>query len=1381
MLKERTLPELGKRKDIMNEVNLLSQLDHPNVVRCEGFFRDESRKSLFIVLEYCPGGDLKSVIDSFKACGPGRDNHLDERLIWHLFAQICEGLKHLHEHGIVHRDLKAMNVMIVQTDTKFVAKIADLGVSRQLSDDTMMLQTFYGTPLYLSPELVENKQYNEKTDIWSLGVILYELICLTHPFKSPTLLGLAKLVCSGKYDPIPNHIGKNLARCVKWLLNVDFMKRPNIVQLLRYVNEQCTPGYPWKRLSNHASNDKHAAVAGYQVKPPHEHHRNNMKSSKEKHHNNNLAIDVENVDHKALGAPTADTVDDDASNKDDDGQCDYDYSSHKNQKLRPNLADTARGNASASGKRRGDNAGAAAPGPDLELEDREDRVVQSYNKSTGKAERVANAPATPAPSLNIVNSSNKNGDVEVVHGLGFPDGSPGAGDEGENPYEGNYDKDSDNTNKREKKSSDERPATSSEGGSRRSWRDKERIKQANEQLPDPINTNLAPAAAQGHSPSPSPNYRSVSGNDNENDKNNRKSAAPALPKQDPNKAAGIGGWDPDGHDFPTTEEMMQLQGFIPSEPLNPNARHISRNPTAPSTTIDSPNNVHSPQKQRAGSRSSKIRLNKKAPGLCSPRPGSNGNGSGCGKQDRNGYYSSVPDDKVNIVRTEEGFIGEADPPIKRGGAPLGTSAGQRPRDAQKKHLSGGDGNVPFKHDDDDNFPPRETTNNRGRDRDKNREKKKKEGGAQIHSSATGWAQEGAQLEKRSIAAPQPATGPAFTDPTAAPTQVNVVVKPKVMSAPAGPMVQVDVARVHAAHRRETSQLNKLLQIRDFMGNNGYANTSAGDNDQDSVGASASGKESFASHLSDVSNRIAVLKDRKLCLEQALDSARGASTVRMAKRDILLFPLLCSTSTKASIQQEKDKVEEMLAEENVSPSSHQRLKAGAHINTAAVKLLMPLVENSVGKDRISSMVQPLHFPTALRQKVASQEDRIRVIGRGSNDIGVNDEWTGDGNSDDNAAEYDDDRGGNHRSKGGYNGVIDHNRGGQARARSANARPTTAPSQRGRKENIPKSLRSPQAKELYVKKINRRGDLFVPSQTSKYEKDNSRSTSPSPQAHQLGSRSPSPIEVVLPSRLQERQDQRQGREDENGEESSRKPNPPSSRNPRHASNPVGHDANLYQQVDDIQHQVPQQQQQQLEPRHQKIELLQRNDWRGGDESNTNDYHRDQDQEAQKVYASHDRKVHYDQDAQLRSAAIQKPPRPSTAGAPMLRRRDMHRPGTRPSTGGMKSTYVSAKDAGRNVDAQEYEATGLLVRGLFRNLDHAYDSHEKLPPAADQLSKERAAIIDMFGFNANAKRRFHRQAPVSSGAAYKEDPESNQYVAVNEDGEVVTKKEPRGFRLY
>ncbi|KAJ1390165.1 kinase-like domain-containing protein [Ochromonadaceae sp. CCMP2298] len=67
------------------------------------------------------------------------------------------------------------------------------GVSRQVSDHTLLLKSFYGTPLYLSPELVENRPYNEKTDIWSLGVILYELCALSAPFKGNTLLAVARM------------------------------------------------------------------------------------------------------------------------------------------------------------------------------------------------------------------------------------------------------------------------------------------------------------------------------------------------------------------------------------------------------------------------------------------------------------------------------------------------------------------------------------------------------------------------------------------------------------------------------------------------------------------------------------------------------------------------------------------------------------------------------------------------------------------------------------------------------------------------------------------------------------------------------------------------------------------------------------------------------------------------------------------------------------------------------------------------------------------------------------------------------------------------------------------------------------------------------------
>ena len=121
VLKERKISELGKRKDIMHEVSLLSQLQHQNVIRCDGWFAHDNQKSIYIVLEWCSGGDLHTLIQrrKKKAC------YFDERSVWIIFQQICNGLKHLHEHGIVHRDLKPLNIMYSKYSRSF--KVADLG------------------------------------------------------------------------------------------------------------------------------------------------------------------------------------------------------------------------------------------------------------------------------------------------------------------------------------------------------------------------------------------------------------------------------------------------------------------------------------------------------------------------------------------------------------------------------------------------------------------------------------------------------------------------------------------------------------------------------------------------------------------------------------------------------------------------------------------------------------------------------------------------------------------------------------------------------------------------------------------------------------------------------------------------------------------------------------------------------------------------------------------------------------------------------------------------------------------------------------------------------------------------------------------------------
>lgn len=135
------------------------------------------------------------------------------------------GLQYLHANRILHRDIKTINMFLAKDD---MIKIGDLGVAKMLNQTANMAHTVVGTPYYLSPELCEEKPYNNKSDIWSLGCVLYELCTLKHPFEAQNQGALILKILRGKFNPIPSSYSKPLHDMVERLLLKDYRQRPDI-------------------------------------------------------------------------------------------------------------------------------------------------------------------------------------------------------------------------------------------------------------------------------------------------------------------------------------------------------------------------------------------------------------------------------------------------------------------------------------------------------------------------------------------------------------------------------------------------------------------------------------------------------------------------------------------------------------------------------------------------------------------------------------------------------------------------------------------------------------------------------------------------------------------------------------------------------------------------------------------------------------------------------------------------------------------------------------------------------------------------------------------------------------------------------------------------
>ncbi|XP_041529854.1 serine/threonine-protein kinase Nek5-like [Microtus oregoni] len=230
------------------EVVLLAQMRHPNIVTFFGSFQENNR--LFIVMEYCDGGDLMQRIQRQR----GVLFSEDQILCW--FVQISLGLKHIHDRKILHRDIKSQNIFLSKNG--MVAKLGDFGTARALNNSMELAQTCAGTPYYLSPEICQNRPYNNKTDIWSLGCVLYELCTLKHPFESNNLHHLVLKICQGRVTPISPHFSPDLQSLIPQLFKVCPQDRPSVNSLLKrpfletLIARHFSPEVHSRRIQSHA-------------------------------------------------------------------------------------------------------------------------------------------------------------------------------------------------------------------------------------------------------------------------------------------------------------------------------------------------------------------------------------------------------------------------------------------------------------------------------------------------------------------------------------------------------------------------------------------------------------------------------------------------------------------------------------------------------------------------------------------------------------------------------------------------------------------------------------------------------------------------------------------------------------------------------------------------------------------------------------------------------------------------------------------------------------------------------------------------------------------------------------------------------------------------